>query len=96
MEPGITGLADVRGETGDLLRANKRNCTRICPRPPARARALTFDLHGDRLAASRFLFAGRHYGDYDLIDVWRCKIIIGSAGEQRYREIGKTRGCPLS
>lgn len=61
-----------------------------------RARALTFDLHGDRLAASRFLFAGRHYGDYDLIDVWRCKIIIGSAGEQRYREIGKTRGCPLS
>lgn len=89
MEPGITGLADVRGESKreiqigrerqreskrergeetSLLRANKRNCTRICPHPPAHA-AYTVIVFPLRLAFSRSRLAGRHYGDYDLIDV---------------------------
>lgn len=69
MEPGIIGLADMKGgkekekgrerereserEGTSLLRANKRNCTRICPHPPAYTLIVLPHLVSSRLALPR-------------------------------------------
>lgn len=81
MEPGITGLADVRGESKrkggrESERPRFSGQTNViaresCPRPSVHARASTRAAYTVIVLLSRFALSrltGRHYGDYDSID----------------------------